>query len=269
MIYKTIALSEKYPGATLTTYVTDNPNELSCPPRRAIIVCPGGGYHFLSEREAEPIVKAYFAAGFNVFLLRYTVGQGAANYAPLIQASLAIKHVREHAAEYDIDPNYVFITGFSAGGHLAGSTGTLWKLPQVRAALGDAPENINRPTGMILCYPVIYYNHRRSFWNLCGTETPTEEEIARFELHRHVTPETPPTFLWHTFPDKTVDVNNSLLFASALRENGVPFELHIYPEGPHGLSLCNKETWSNRENMLMPHAAGWIDLAINWIRDFK
>jgi len=269
MLHKTIELSEKYPGATLTTYVADDHPDLKMPPRRAIIVCPGGGYHFLSEREAEPIVAVYLAAGLNVFLLRYTVGAGAANYAPLIQASLAIKHIREHAEEYNIDPNYVFITGFSAGGHLAASAGTLWNIPEVLAEMGDAPLGINRPTGMILCYAVLIYSHKKSFHNLCGTETPTPEDLARFELERHVSPDTPPAFIWHTFKDQLVDVQNALTFAQKMKDNGVPFELHIYPEGGHGLALCNELSCSQRPHLILPHNESWVQLALRWVKDFK
>lgn len=104
MLHKTLTLTEQYPNATLTTYVSYDSPELKMPPRPAIVVCPGGGYSMLSDREAEPIVKEFLAAGLNAFLLRYTVKEEAANYAPLIQASLAIKHVREHAEEYHIDP---------------------------------------------------------------------------------------------------------------------------------------------------------------------
>ncbi len=269
MLYKTIKLSEKYPGASLTTYVSDDTSELNMPRRRAVVVCPGGGYRFLSNREAEPIVKMFFAAGLNVFLLRYTVGPEAANYAPLIEASLAIKHIRENADEYNIDPAYVFICGFSAGGHLAASTGTLWNIPEVTAELGNAPENINRPTGMILCYPVIMYTHKGSFHNLCGTTEPSDEQINRFSLEKHVSPQTPPAFIWHTFTDKTVIVENSLVFAQKLRENDVPFELHIFPDGCHGLSLANDETCSQKANLIVPHVQCWIDLAIRWVKDFK
>lgn len=269
MLYKTINLSEKYPGATLTTYVSDDSAELNMPRRRAMVVCPGGGYRFLSDREAEPIVKMFFAAGLNVFLLRYTVGPGAANYAPLIEASLAIKHVREHADEYNIDPAYVFICGFSAGGHLAASTGTLWNIPEVVSELGDAPKDINRPTGMILCYPVIIFSHKGSFLNLCGTTEPTPEQIDMFSLDKHISPATPPAFIWHTFTDKTVIVENAIIFAQKLRENNVPFELHIFPEGVHGLSLANEETWTQKPNLIIPHVQCWIDLAIRWVKDFK
>lgn len=269
MLHQIIQLSEKYPGATLTTYVSYDPPELKLPPRRAIIVCPGGGYHFLSDREAEPIVKHYLAAGLNVFLLRYTVGDGATNFAPLIEASLAIKHVREHAEEYHIDPKHVFICGFSAGGHLAASTGTLWNIPEVRAELGDAPEGINRPDGMVLCYPVLIFSHKGSFYNLCGTKTPTEEQLARYCLERYVTPETPPTFMWHTFSDATVDVQNVLTFSQKLKDNGVPFELHIFPEGKHGLSLANEETSSGNPDNIVPHAQPWAELSVRWIKDLK
>ena len=269
MLHKTFELSPKYPGATLTTYVSSDTPELKMPPRRAMLVIPGGGYRFVSDREAEPIVKMFFAAGFNVFLLKYSVGPEAVNYAPLIEASLAIKHIRESADEYNIDPNYVFVCGFSAGGHLAASTGTLWNIPEVKAELGDSPEGINKPTGMILCYPVIYYSHKGSFHNLCGTTEPTEEQIERFSLERHVTPETPPAFLWHTFSDKTVPVQNSLIFAQKLQECGVPFEMHIFPAGTHGLSLASEETWSQKPDMIVPHVQCWIDLAIKWAKELK
>lgn len=131
MRYETFTLSEKYPGATLTTYISDDAPELKMTPRQAMVVCPGGGYHFLSDREAEPIVKMFFAAGMNVFLLRYTIKkgdvEGAKDYAPLIEAALSIKHIREHAEEYHIDPAQVFICGFSAEDiwrHLRAFSGT-------------------------------------------------------------------------------------------------------------------------------------------------
>lgn len=269
MLHKTIVLSDKHPEATLTTYVSDDTPELNMLPRRAVMIIPGGAYKMVSDREAEPIVKMFFAAGFNVFLLRYSVGPDAANFAPLIEASLAIKHIRESASEYNINPAYVFVCGFSAGGHLAASTGTLWNIPEVRAELGDAPEGINKPTGMILCYPVIYYSHKASFRNLCGGAEPTGEQIERFSLERHVTPETPPAFLWHTFSDKTVPPQNSLLFAQRLCECGVPFELHVFPEGGHGLSLANEETWSQNPSRVLPRVQCWIDLAISWAKNFK
>ena len=266
MLHETFILSERYPDATLTTYVSYDPPSLKMPPRPAIVVCPGGGYSMLSDREAEPIVKEFLAAGLNAFLLRYTVKEGAANYAPLIQASLAIKHIRENAEKYHIDPNRVFIVGFSAGGHLAASTGILWNIPEVREALGDAPE------GMILSYPVITgyeFAHRNSINHLCGKKDNTDEEIRRFSLEYHVDETTVPAFIWHTFDDKVVPIQNSLLLADALTRAHIPFELHIFPKGPHGGALCTTETWSENPAMIMPNCAEWIRLAVTWIRSFS
>lgn len=272
MLHKKFVLDERYPDCTLTTYVSEDTPELKMPPRRAMIVCPGGGYRFLSDRENEPVAKYYFAAGMNVFVLRYSVGEGATNYAPLIQAALAIKHVREHAEEYNIDPDYVFICGFSAGGHLAASSGILWDLPEVKAALGDCPEGINRPTGMVLSYPVITSGakaHKGSIDRLCGDVNASEEERRKYSLELYVNETTPPAFIWHTFSDKTVPVENSLMLADAMTKSQVPFELHIFPAGVHGLSLANKETWSQNENKLVPHVQCWAELSLKWIKEFS
>lgn len=265
MIYNTVTLAP-YEEATLTSICVTNTKELRQKPRRAVIVCPGGGYHFLSDREAEPIAVQFLAAGFATFILRYTVAPKAADFAPLCQAALAIRYVREHAEEYNVDPDYVFICGFSAGGHLAASSGVLWNHPRVQALMEGAPEGINRPTGMILSYPVITGGdlaHKGSIRNLCGKENPTREEENVFSLELHVDETTSPAFLWHTFNDGVVPVENSLMMASALRKSGVPFEMHIFPDGHHGLATCNEQVNSNN-----PHCECWMELAIRWVKDF-
>ena len=276
MIHETIALWDKHPEATLTSYCITSTPELKLNPRRAVVVCPGGGYHFLSDREAEPIVFKFLSAGFNVFLLRYSIKPNAHSYAPLIEAGMAIKYVRENAEKYNTDPNYIFIGGFSAGGHLAASAGTLWNIKPVREALGiesgEVPEGINRPTGTILSYPVITGGdkaHKGSIKNVSGCDPLTDEAIAEFSLELHVDETTSPAFIWHTFTDKTVPVENALLYASALTAHKVPFELHIYPEGKHGLALCNEFTSSQSADNIVPHAEGWIDLAIKWASELK
>ena len=241
-------------------------------PRRAMIVCPGGGYSMLSDREAEPIATQFLAAGFATFILRYSVGEAAKDHNPLKQAALAIRYVREHAEEYHVDPDYVFIGGFSAGGHLAGSAGVLWKDPALAEVMKDAPEGINRPTGMILCYPVITageWAHKGSFRRLCGNKEATQEEMDRFSLELHVNETTPPAFIWHTFNDQIVPVQNALLMASAMSTAKVPYELHLFPNGPHGLALCNEQTAKGSEKMLNPHCECWVDLAIKWAKELK
>lgn len=262
--------------ATLTSLCISNTKDLKLTPRRAVIVCPGGGYSALSDRENEIVAAQYLAAGFATFILRYSVKENAKNFQPLKEAALAIKHVRENAEHYNVDPDYVFITGFSAGGHLAASAGVFWDHAAVKEVLGCEDTRVARPTGMILCYPVITtgaYTHVHSTQRLCGKfdkdpiVTYTREEADQFSLELHVKESTPPAFLWHTAADGAVPVENSLLFAAALSRAKVPFELHIFPDGPHGLSLCNDQTMSGNPKYSVPHNACWIDLACKWARE--
>ena len=270
MLFETIQLGHQ--DATLIPICISNTQELQMKPRRAVIVCPGGGYSMLSDREAEPIATQFLAAGFATFILRYSVGEGAKDYAPLKQVALAIRYVREHAEAFNVDPAYVFTCGFSAGGHLAASAGVLWDHPEAKAVLGDAPEGINRPTGMILCYPVITageWAHKGSFYKLCGSKEAPQAELDRFSLELSVNETTPPAFIWHTFNDQIVPIKNALLMASAMTDAKVPFELHVFPDGPHGLALCNEQTAKGIEKMLNPHCECWTELAIKWARELK
>ena len=276
MTHERIQLWEEHPEAYLTTYINDESELIGMPPRKAMVVCPGGGYEWLSPREAEPVAKKFFAEGFNVFVLNYSVYPNAGNYVPLIELSLAITYVRENCAKYNIDPNYVFTIGFSAGGHLAASSGTLWNCDAVRKALGIEDgkrlEGINRPTGTILCYPVITagkYAHEGSIIHVCGDVSElTKEQRDEFSLEKQVNENTSPAFIWHTFSDQLVPVNNSLLYMQALRDNNVPFEAHIFPYGPHGLSLGTIESAGSIKERLNDHISCWFELAIRWIRDF-
>lgn len=258
---------------SLTSYIRDNNDELCTPPRPALVICPGGSYVFLSERESEPIAVAFLNEGFNCFVLRYSIKEKAADFAPLIQASLAIKHIREDYKKYNIDPNRVFIIGFSAGGHLAASAGTLWNHPDVLRAIGNDGDGINRPDGMILSYPVISaFNkpHIDSIKMVCGSDAPSQEQKMQFSLEHHVkNGVTCPAFIWHTFEDDCVPVQNSLCFADALAAEQVPFELHIFPRGPHGLSLASKEVAHLYKEAYMPEVSEWVKLAARWTEDLK
>ena len=241
--------------------------------RKAVLILPGGGYrNVCDEREGDAIARAFLCAGFNAFVLKYSVKPYATDFRPLIQAATAIKYIRENAEHFSIDPDHVYVIGFSAGGHLAGSAGVLWNHPRVREALGNANEEINRPTGMLLCYPVISSGgktHLGSFINLCGNENATSEEMAVYSLENFVDSTTPPAFIWHTFTDTTVPVENSLIMATALRENNIPFELHIYPEGRHGMSLATPEVSGGQDGKLHEHIRTWFQLALQWIESIE
>ncbi len=241
--------------------------------RRAVLVIPGGGYSMVCDsREGDAVARAFLAKGFNTYVLKYSVKPYATEMRPMIQAAKAIKYIRENAERHGTDPEKIFTCGFSAGGHLACSAGVFWNHPRVREALGDAPEGINRPDGMILCYPVITAGdkaHKGSIYNLCGSENATQEEMDAFSLEKQVDATTPPAFLWHTFADDCVPVENSLYFAFALRENNIPFEMHIYPEGWHGMALATPETSQSRDGELFRHIRTWFDLACDWTETVK
>lgn len=270
MIYNKINHTEKFEDSYVEAYIHEPYAELKIAKRKAIIVCPGGGYGWLSEREGEPVALQFFAAGLNAFVLRYSVKEKAVDYAPLIEACLAIKYIREHAEELFVDPDFVFITGFSAGGHLAAWTGTMWHVPEVAAHIGDTDQTICKPTATLPCYPVISavpgITHGGSILTLNGGKTD-EEGMARFSLEKFVGEKTAPAFLWHTASDGCVPVMNAILYAEALSKYKIPFELHIYPKGPHGLSLANKETWSNNPSADNPYVAEWIKMAIHWVTE--
>ena len=151
-----------------------------------------------------------------------------------------IAHIRENAAQYHVRPDAIAVCGFSAGGHLSASSGILWNEPVIAETLG-IENRMARPDAMILSYPVITsgeHAHRGSFECLLGERANDAAWLERLSLERRVDGTTPPTFLWHTFADELVPVENALLLASALRRADVPFELHIFPEGIHGLSRC-------------------------------
>lgn len=234
------------------------------PRRPAVVIFPGGGYAGQSPREAEPIALTFAAQGYAAFVLWYTVKPGEFPCA-LLEAAWTVNFVREHADEWNIDPKKVLVCGFSAGGHLAASIGTLWNSPEVRDILGFKNRE-GRPDGMVLCYPVISsgeFIEHGSFQNLLGSRSEDLELRSRLSLENAVDSETPPAFIWHTAEDSLVPVENSLLMATALSKHSIPFELHIIPFGYHGLALSRPETGEKKENMI-PWVTEWPKFAAQW-----
>jgi len=262
-------LPEAKTPARVDAYIHTNSRELGIGPDTTyptVVLCPGGAYFFTSDREAEPIALKFFAAGYNVFTLRYSVAPDRYPTA-LLQVCGVIAHIRAHAAEYHVAPDKIAVCGFSAGGHLAASAGTLWKAPVVAETLG-VEASLCRPDRMILCYPVITsgeFAHRGSFDNLLGPGAG-KEALSAMSLETRVDGDSAPAFLWHTFSDESVPVENTLLMAGALRRAGVPFELHIYPEGAHGMSLGSYQSLRvGAENQIFPLASSWMGLCIAWL----
>lgn len=230
--------------------------------RPAVLICPGGGYEMVSDREAEPVAKAYFAAGYHTFILYYAVQEKAADFYPLRQLASAMAHIRSHAAQWSVDPEKIAVCGFSAGGHLAASLGTLYHTEKFLAAW-NRTDRI-RPDAMILGYPVITadeYAHKGSIEHVSGAKEG-EDAYAWFGLDRHVDSMTPPAFLWHTSDDDCVPVENSLRMAAALSAAKVPFELHVLPRGAHGMSTCTREVSTPD-----PYNARWVEWSILWLNE--
>jgi acetyl esterase/lipase len=274
MIYEKIKLKDissklKESNAVISIYIPENSEEININKKReTIIMCPGGGYVMTSDREAEPVALKFVAEGFNVVVLRYSV---APNKFPkaLIELAATVDYVRSKSKEWNVDKDKIIVCGFSAGGHLAGSLGVLWDNKILEEALEINKDNI-KPNAMILCYPVITsgeFAHKGSFDNLLGENT-SEGEREKLSLEKLVSKNTPKTFLWHTFDDGAVPVQNSLFFANSLAANNVPFELHIYPNGVHGLSLCEELTAMNGQSEhINQHAGTWFKLAVEWIKN--
>ena len=252
----------------LYTYAMEESPELPNSKKRpAVVICPGGGYEFKSDREAEIVAMRYLAAGMQAFVLQYSVAPSRYPCA-LLELATAVAYIRTHAKEYFVDSEKIVIAGFSAGGHLCASLGTLWVEPVVHQALGNVyPENSWKPDGMILSYPVITmgeFTHEGSRDNLLGKDY-TDEMIEALSLEKRVSEKTVPAFIWHTQEDDCVPVENSLEFALAMRKHHIPFELHIYEIGPHGLSLCD-DTVNDGNRTFPVDNANWMEMAIKWLK---
>ena len=271
MLFKQVDINIKAPdydscGHTpkLSVFIPEIAESLPNSNRRpAVIIFPGGGYSFVSEREAEPIAMKYLSMGFAAFVLDYSVAPSVYPTA-LLEAAYSVAYVRENSSELGVDPDKIAVVGFSAGGHLAANISCFWNKPFISEALGKE-NKMFKPNAAILSYPVITsgeHADKESFESLLGDKFDDSELMQTLSLENAVSSDTPPSFVWHTFEDGLVPVENSMLYVSALKKANVPFELHIYQHGGHGLSLSNDITGSN-----VPDCQNWIDMSGSWIRN--
>ena len=228
---------------TITPFLAQKENNT----KAAIVICPGGGYGGLAQHEGKTYAQFLQKHGINSFVLKYRLGSaGYRHPIMLMDAARAIRTVRTKSSEWNIDPKKIGIMGSSAGGHLTSTMITHFDNgdPKARDLIDRAS---SRPDIGILCYPVITmgeFTHRGSKRNLLG-DNPPGELVDLLSSEKQVKKNTPPTFIWHTMEDRAVPVENSLLFTSALRKSKIPFSLHIYQKGRHGIGLADKPPFKN------------------------
>ena len=259
-------LAEDGRDPLLTTYLPYNMVEMNRQDqlRPCILICPGGGYGCNSEREAETIAVHFIPEGYNAFVLNYSV---APHRFPcqLREVAAALEMIHVNAKNWNCDVNRIAIMGFSAGGHLSAHYSNSYDIPEVREVFPDS-----KPVKLsILSYPVITpdprYAHPGSFLNLTGHYPLTEAETDKFGCHRLVSDHTPPAFLWHTSDDEIVPIMNSLLYAQALSEHKIPYSLHIYPKGFHGLCTSDDQT-NGPLDPLTALTADWLPTVKKWLK---
>ncbi len=261
MIYETYPIREHgrllrigYEKSTEISYLDARP---------AVVVCPGGGYWWCSDREADPVAMQFAAQGYQVFLLYYSVKENAVFPNSLLDLCEAMKFIRTNANAFGVIPEKIAVCGFSAGGHLAASLGVYWNDPEIQERSGCF-RGENRPDALILGYPVIstsWIENDGSLERLIGDRN-FEETYRRLNLHTAVTASCPQAFLCHTVRDSVVPVEDSIRFGSALIAAGVPCEMHIFPNGGHGLSLSNGQVCEDGGDEAFRQ---WLPLAMNWL----
>lgn len=258
--------SQEY--ARLVTYILDTPEEvIAITKRPVIILCPGGSYEFTSYREGEPLAMYYLNQGYHVGVLKYSAAPSRFPTS-LLELGMSVKIFHDHAKEWCVDTDNIFVQGSSAGGHLAASYGVFWNREFLAKALGVTNETL-KPKGLVLSYPVISSDesigHKQSFENLLGEDY--EEKKDTVSLEKQVTEYTPPCFLWHTYVDDTVPVENSLVFAMALRKYQIPLEMHIFQKGVHGLGPATELVRRPDGVGVQEECQCWMELADVWMKN--
>ncbi|MBR6737323.1 MAG: alpha/beta hydrolase [Clostridia bacterium] len=252
----------------LNAYIPSNCEEISLSRKRpAIIVVPGGGYNMVSEREKEPVALKYLAKGYASFTLEYSC-------APLkypcahLEGAMGVAYVRKNAELFGVNENNIACVGFSAGGHLVGCLANCFNREELNV-LGKAKALI-KPNACIMIYPVVTYaGHVGSFNSLCGDNEELKSELS---IEKCVTSESVPCYIAHTCGDTCVPVFNSLLLATAYEKAGVPFSLHVFENGEHGMSLnditCDSvERLKARKKCASPNFPSWLEESLIWLNE--
>ena len=274
MIYKKIDLYEYFnktkktgQKGILSIYLHENDEDKNLNRLRpAILILPGGAYERCSKRESEPVALYYLAKSFNAFVLEYSCAPDAFYPTQLLEASMAMAYIKKNAKEFNVLSDKVAVLGFSAGGHLAGTLSTTYNDSLVKDYINEVA-SFCRPDATILCYPVVLsgeYSHALSIQNVSGENRELKDYLS---IDKRVNKNCPPAFIWATQNDNSVPCENAILMALAYKRAGVPFELHVFEDGKHGLSLCNEETAGDKSlEFVNSDVEKWLKLCDNFLR---
>lgn len=298
MYYEKIYLYENRKDVSLTAYILDDSNEMqSGKPRGAVLILPGGGYLLCSDREAEPIAMSFASMGYHAFVLRYSVYGKGNNMPdlsqplavmehsvfpnPLYEVARAMELINKKANEWLVDTEKIAVCGFSAGGHNAAMYSVYWDKPLLTDLFGKgADTSFLCPAACILCYPLTDFTllksttlvddniHNAVNMAYFGTVKPTDEQILQASPPKLVDKSAPPTFLWTTADDSITRVDQTLAMANSLAANNIPFEMHVFESGVHGLSLANHITAGEQEDYVNADAAKWVGLCEAWLKKY-
>lgn len=272
MIHEAIQLESS--DATLVTYVHDKSAQwdFQIDARPAVIVLPGGAYSFLSDSESEPVALTFMARGYNTFVLNYTVGEKCAMPLILEELSRAILTICRLAEEWHTNPHAIVPMGFSAGACLAGISATQWNTPGLAERVGAERVEDIRPDACVIGYGC--WDNSRTIQGDPAFYNPHAAKIAKdctpeLDMINYAGPQMPPLFIWHNRDDQFVPVTNPLMIASRMTELGLPYELHVFGGGRHGMSVANDLACHEGHMRAVceesPSVAEWVPLAMAWI----
>ncbi len=231
--------------------------------RPAMLILAGGGYAFVSQRESEPVALKYLSNGFACFALEYTAN--TAYPVPLNEACMAMAYIREQAEKYRIDVEHICAIGFSAGGHLAGMLATLTDDEASNALGGKA--KLAKPNAVVLAYPVVSLNLQTRGQTRKVIASDDESLFGKLSVDKRVNANSAPVYVWHVYEDDIVSVQHSLMLAQAYHKAGVPFEMHIFEKGWHGVSVCSAETENDMGVVQrLKGVAKWFDMSLFWLQ---
>lgn len=244
MYTEIIELNNLYPNISKCTLEINYPYDIDWDMKikPAMLIIPGGGYAFCSQREKDPIALSFMLKGYVCFSLIYSV-TGDGSQVPLypqpqLQALAALDFIKRNAEKYFVDSSKVFVVGFSAGGHLAGTLGYLHKDQELLNLLGICNDFSIKPSGLCLCYPVITLKKKTHGGSMEALTNMEPELIEKLSIENWVSEDYPPTFIWTTKEDQCVPIENSIMMNDVLQANNVRHKFILFPHGPHGLSLA-------------------------------